>query len=470
MRGFQPKTPRKISTTQFPKGYNPWNNRKRIDKDKDLDINPKCIKRLAEGGELLSLNPRTKPGITPTVLRASPAAPTKEAEPVAATGHMLVNLDKLCSLINSAYHQHLIEFPNCQPDFYFPESKGSHVGLGSIASLLCKNCSFDLGPMPLFKRVDLDKSKFSRGHAEQNVRLAAWHMTHNSTYKATCEVASYLDLPTITEQGLKAIVEKLQGPIMDIGKETLAENIKKLKDLKEVMNISDIPIAIDSAYNNPPKGRSFQANGTQSTTVATELLTEKKLVLALVSYSQICTCQKAGVSGPCKPNCPANILPGSNIGLQEGAASLECINSIEDSGLRIGKAVTDGSHQLRKICPEHITQNRCSVHNTRSLKRQLYNATASINDSSLKSQISDDITDRCKRELTMGREQFSNDADFLTHMGDVQGTIMNCVQGDHSSCKHHLLSCQAIKGSDQKEWSFNADDITKLQQAVDNKV
>ena len=471
MRGFQPTTPRKLQSSLFPKGYNSWEFRQRVKDEGEETTNAKCVKRIPKEGDLLSLNPKTKPGITPTVLRPSQDTPldADTSETVKATGHMLVNSDKLCILMNSAYSEHLTNYPECKPDFYFPETKSSHVGIGPIVNVHCKNCSFELGQMPLFKRVDLDQSNLSRGHAEQNVRLAVWHILHNSTYEATCDIAWMFDVQTITEQGLKLIVAKLQGPLMDLGKETLMENIGKLKDLIEVMNIPDIPIAIDSAYNNPPKGRSFQANGTQSTTVATELLTEKKLVLSLVSYSQICTCRKTDESGPCTSSCPANILPGSNIGMHEGNASLECINSIEDSGLPIGKAVMDGSHQLRKICPEHIIQNSCAVHNTRSLKRGIYSATTSIKDSSIKSQISEEITKRCKQELTMGREKFSDDSKFLSHMGEVQGGIIDCVQGNHSSCKN-MLSCQAIKGRPQKDWSFNKEDITKLQQAVDKRV
>ena len=176
----------------------------------------------------------------------------------------------------------------------------------------------------------------------------------------------WIFLAGISEKSLGNLVRKLKAPIRELGEETLKANCDLIKNVATLIDQPTIAVATDTCYNNPSKGQFYSLNGTQCTTPMCELLTEKKLTLALNSLSQICTCPSRKLSEPC--HCAANVEPGRPISCQEGGAARENVLKIEGHGLVIGEVVCDGTHQVMSLLKDKTTKKQeCNVHRNRGV-------------------------------------------------------------------------------------------------------
>ena len=344
-------------------------------------------------------------------------------------------------------------------------------------AVACRRCSFTTDKTAMFSRVRAENGK--KGHAEPNLCLGAWHLTHDSSFKGTKEIPTFLKMPTITESSLATIIQELKVPMAELGRETLDDNCSKISRLMEALNVEQLTVSTDTCYNNPAKGRCFQQNGTQSCSPMHEFLTEKKLTLSIQSLNQHCTCK-----GQCKgykKGCPANVPVGETVGTCEGHVAKLNIESIESKGIPIGSVVSDGTHQVLKFFDGRIHKVECAVHKARALRRKVYSLTLSddcTNCGDLINKLSVDVTDRCKREFTLCRKKYpENDSKFFAFIERVRTSLIDCIGGDHSSCRKNLLSCafaHCASGDEAKsrqlEYKLNKKDKKELQVAIDVKL
>ena len=414
-------------------------------------------------------------GLTATALRPMPARHTESPpqtscqEPLEATGHRIINVETLIDFFNETIEEHNHVSPECKAKLFFPAKEEVFQGMSSSIAVSCHKCSFRKKPYALFRRVKLDGGQ--RGHSEVNVRAAAYHITHPGSYQDTIEFPVYMDTPTITECGLSRIVGKVKGPMLQLGLDTMADNCRKAAEITKLLNVNSIPVGTDTAYNNPPKGRGFQTNGTQSTTPMHEMLTRKQLVLSLESYSQICTC--ANKNEPCRESCPANIPRGYCLGSFEGQASQNNLQKIKTAGLVVGTIVADNSHQIMAHRKDpSIKKEECIVHMSRAQERKVFSLKFAIaKNPKVCKKLSRNIVERCKSEMTMARRHFANNVEYIKHMAKVCKGLVPCMRGDHGQCKNVLFTCRKGKRLDaQLEWNMLEPDAGKLQEALNYKL
>ena len=415
-------------------------------------------------------------GLTATILRPLPAPALSESpqkpntNQEEATGHRIINVETLIEFINDTNDEHHLKTPGCRSKLFFPAKMEVFLGMSSSMAIWCTKCQFKKEPYALYRRLKLDDNS-QRGHSEINVRMAAYHTTHPGSYQDSIEFGVYMDTPTITECGLSRIVNKVKEPMLQLGLDTMADNCRKTAEITKFLNVKGIPVGTDTAYNNPPKGRGFQQNGTQSTTPMHEMLTRKQLVLSLESYSQICTCVK-NRNEQCKESCPANIPKGYCLGSFEKQASIKNLDKIKSAGINVDTIVADGTHQIMSHKDESIKREECIVHRSRGQKRKIFSLKLAIaKNTKVCTKLSNNVVERCKAEMTIARRKFIDNAAYIKHMAEVCKGLVPCMRGDHAKCKNTLFTCrkgQRLTG--QLEWSMLAADASKLQEAIDYKL
>ena len=479
--------------TQFQPGHHGYKYKSNA-ANKENILPQKTYSRLPAKGPLLSLQPCCKPQETPTVLRPVHTRDLQEDQPLeeyaSATGtdesygYRILSLKPLMNLFSQAYISHLNQSPRCKPTFIIPQFTETHQGLGTSFGVRCSKCNYVSEVSRMYDKIDVSHSKYSHGgSAEPNVRLAAWHITHGSSYSDTLSILSFLDIPSISENGLAGIVKNLNQPLTDLGNETLCQNRSKIKQLMKLMNAPALTVATDTAYNNPCKGRAFQQNGTQSCTPMQELLTKKKLTLSINSLSQACTCGYKYVSRPCLDTCPANVATGDNVGSLESKAAVDNITTIQNDGIPIESIVADGTHQVASKLSKEIKKLECAVHLSRAARRVVYKVAPYLSKDCCSGPaqtkaLANDLVNRCKVELTLARKQFSEDTKFFIHMKKARSCIIRCLSGEHTDCTRMLLGCcytglrttRYRRRSQQKQWIINQKDAELMQQVVDNKL
>ena len=419
-------------------------------------------------------------GLTPSVLRPKDAKKCSISHEIyTPTSYRVVKLDSLGKLVTEVVNGHRHTSPDCTAEIIFPEHLETTLGLATSFGVRCLHCKYKLEATPLYSRISVGGTS-QRGHAELNVRLAAWHITHGVSLQATVEIAAFLDIPILSESGLRNLIEKVKGPLMDAGLETLHDNRKLIGNLLKIMNETELHVATDSAYNNPAKGRAFQANGSQCTSPMTELLTKKQLVVSLVSLSQQCTCQKGMLDdSECKPTCPANVPLGENLGSYEAESCKTNLKNLEADGLKVTCINADGSNIIMSRVDKGILKEECTVHVSRAQRRKAYAIEFFyIRNSAEKNRVSHDIVDICKREMVLGRRKYCHsDKLYIQHMEKARLAVVSCLQGKHSKCKGTVLSCTkwrclsfGRKKTNEKGWKFSKGDIEKVQEVVDYKL
>ena len=419
------------------------------------------LKRLSEDNDILLVKPKQPKYQTVTILR--PAANPNKASTSTRTsitsnssssssssssstdwcsGNRIINLDCLSQLLNKVFQDHMICSSSCiNPNFQFPKEKEKLQGLGSSLCVTCTNCSYLSKCTPLYKHVKIEGGRTS-GAAEPNVGLAAWHLATSSSFNDTRLLSAYLDCPSISENGLMSLVGKVQNKMADLGIETMEKNCELIKNVLDVMGKDKVVVATDTLYNNPSKGQFFQQNGTQSSSPMCEMITERNLTLSMNSLSQICTCVKRHSSDPCKAGCGCNLDAGLNVGSQEGAAARDNILQIEKSGLKVGKIVCDGTHQIMaSLQDKDIKKQECTVHRSRGTRRKVYNVSLQLSKECHnqsphhKRLLADDIAHRCQAELTSAKNKFEeNEEKIIQYLEKRRQVVLECMSSNHIGC------------------------------------
>ena len=459
---------------QHLEGNSPQNSQKR------------CYRRLTKGDKIDRLKPITKFNETATVLRPLDARGLVDNQPDHTTNecdvYRLVHVGKTSDLIGKACALHIKLHPLCPSDLFLSVDNEKKNGFATAMPVHCRLCNFKTDSMELYRRVSYKKnSSKCVGHAEPNIRLAAWHLASNITLESVFELPLYLNASPICQKTLQRHVNLIAPSMVELGKKTIQENRNTLKEVLEVTNnTGGIVVAVDSAYNNPPKGRAFQQNGTQSCTPMVEKMTQKQLVVGLKSLSQICSCERRYKGLKCSSNCSANVASDKNLSSMEGDMAMECISELKADGLHVKAAIADCSNTIsKKLGAAGVEHRECAVHITRATRRKMYNTAQNLSKKCKEScgeinAMTIDIVNRVQSEFTLGRRQFPNDDRFLKHMEGVQSALVHCLGGEHNACHSKLLACSFTKAKKyhhlQKEYKFTAKDRREVQKVIDHKI
>lgn len=419
------------------------------------------------------------PGTKATILRplSSVSADVDETSPE-SRGHRIVSVQRLCTFLTAIVNQHNRISPRCRnANITLPDNLEKFQGLGTTMVAVCTNCHYISSEHCLHEKIRYQQK--GRPACELNVRLAAWHSTHETSFDTTRELTTYLDIPSISQKNLNLLVKRVSVTMEDVGTNQMEVNCDIIKKLGE--HVGTVNVETDTAYNNPNKGQFFQGRGTQSVSPMSEIVTKNKLTLAIETFSQICTCQKRP-SEACRPECPSNIAQGTALNALESTAAVSNILKLKKKGMVIGDVVADGNQAVRSSLQKiGVNTQDCTVHRSRGTRRQVFKCMEKLSSASFRTAYSkrilaDAIQQRAQQELTLAKHKFSSrESAFKQQCERARGCILKCLAGDHSSCGFGSLACkgpfkrrQQLNG--QRQFNLSEADINILQPAVDYKL
>ena len=246
-------------------------------------------------------------------------------------------------------------------------------------------------------------------------------------------------------------------------KEDMDRQCKQLQMLNQAIGNEDthpIPAEADATYNNKLfsgiGNTPFQA-GTQATMLVAENLTKNKKIIAVGTYSKLCSCSGEDHG----EDCTANLEPDSSIG-NEGEYLRDTIHQINERGLQVGELTIDGDSSSRQAAAsikqpkgEVIVPKYCTRHLTRTLERKTRSAEFSNKmfpgrtkelRIAAHNRFTYDLGDRVSAEYDSAYKALKGSVDQLNAvLPNVCEAIIDCYRGDCRLCEAHSYVCRPDK-------------------------
>ena len=421
----------------------------------------------------------------PSILR--PAGNQKEESyhdqiPRYVEGNRVVHMPTLMDNFGNVYSEHLHASPKCrQPKFALPSEEEVVQGLGCYFVIECSVCAFRSVQYRFFNVLSDPEGTRGRPRAEINVLSGAFLVNSDISSNSFIKLFASLNIPPPSERSLITNSNYACHPIATAGQNQLHCNRVALQKILAHQENSGATLAMDVAYNNPPKGRCMSQPATQATAPVIEYNTERQMVVDMQTFTQVC----ATGNVVCNHNCGyVNYPQGQSMSDVERRATEAIPAVMGKDNIAIAHVLSDGSTQIKSALVEHhIEKLECNLHVSRGQERLffkkawspefLYDAPKNQH-SDFKKKISTAIRRRCTLELHRYRQRYPvNDRKFFHRVEKARKTIVPCLTGDHSNCGKNSIVCKAkrrFRIPGLPPLVVNDTDRNNLQEVVDYKL
>ena len=436
--------------------------------------------------ELFQLAVNPDEVVLPSVLR--PKHSTKTSIPTARveniTGNRIFNIPKLENAINSFLSIHYVVTPKCNPQIHFAPEGEVCRGLCLQEQIMCTRCNFTADREKLYEEVDEKVKRRGPRTGKLNLQLQIALSKLPIKNAGAQFLFAALDIPPPSKAAMQQLAnytadscQNINVKEMEISRSTVRQ-ILQLKGNDVQPGVAEpIPVQLDTAYNNPVRGRTFSQPGTQAVCPMVENVTNKRMVIGLQIASKMCQkCEHLRLKGEGTKLhagvCTANFCEGDPIGNSERMLSREVTREVlsseplkpsiicTDNDGKSFQGVLDGLREM-KINSENVEKQDCTVHNARGQRRKVMNTEFSNAMLSsmrttpgrplecVKRSLAHAITQRCTGELLAARKNIPEDQ-TVSHLNNTANNILRCFTGDHKQCKESSLVCLAAKKRNYK--------------------
>ena len=379
-------------------------------------------------------------------------------------GNRIINMDAMSEALYRFNLEHENANPKCIPYPYWPSNYETQWGLGIGVKIGCKLCGFICQKdSKLYEEI----LSFKQGQSMAKLNLqSVLHVFKSSVaYNDIALIFASIDCNYLSERHFYRIVNKIAPLVTELGQNAIKNNRSIIKvvaahnpSLLGGNGMALIPSETDTLFNNPPKGRVYSSPGTQSVTPTMEKVTNRKLIISISPYNQLCS----------KHN---NLCDHTQCGLNYSAD--ETIDSTErKSAKRNYEEMFEDNIQVKRLCHDGITGSRhlagmrdasekygveppnsspCTAHLKRNttkqmakvrLSEQALNGCPRVSQIKYKNAIAHHFANRASWEVTLAFKKFGHDGNiFVAHNLNSKTSIVPCSMGHHDLCKKYSLVC-----------------------------
>ncbi|XP_072019593.1 uncharacterized protein [Amphiura filiformis] len=214
--------------------------------------------------------------------------------------------------------------------------------------------------------------KCGRKPAKLNLQLQVALSKQPISNEGMRQVLLSCDINAPCTSSMQKTSNKVMDSFVGVTQDQLKENrimVNQIMVMRHGKKV-DVIAQTDTAYNNPPKGRSFYQPGTQAW--APVFCSEpglERVVLAFETKSKLCSCVGDNHLKECQNNFPMEEAMGN----AEHMLGKACAKDLETS-IGVRELISDGdSHAFKgfqEIMP-NTTQGNCTFHLTKTISRNI---------------------------------------------------------------------------------------------------
>jgi hypothetical protein len=379
--------------------------------------------------------------------------------------YMIVHRGNTLDLFNQAFRDHTNVSPTCHGNLEWNDRTSERRGICWFIGLMCPRCKFTTSKHKLYKEVQT--SDRGRKAAAPNVSIQIGMARHGIGPTGIADIITSINMAPPSVSGLHRTACKVADMVIEENERDMTNIVEHLKDINELQGLPrDNPInaEADGTYNNrigSGAGLKISQPGTQATYLMCEQKTNKKYIISVKCYSNICTCPRKR-NGQHNTTCVKNLADGTPIG-NEGKYLQDSISDLNNKGLTLKHIIMDGDSNANFVA-EGIYQGnndvglevqRCTTHLTRALGKKIKSAIFSDGmfpgdtkkeRTKQQSRFSRDIEDRCQAECNAAHNMYGADVDKKKNkLSYIPDTVIKCYSGDCTDCKRYSFVCNGGK-------------------------
>ncbi len=492
------RVPRRLRRIGFQKGQHKgqyiWNDTDSLWTDKDGKHKREHITRVEEddyceiymatsGGNQLS-----GPGGKTDYTTLRPKATVNYLDQYSKSGannneYLIMHKEKTADLWNNSYKCHHKEHPLCKGSLVYNETGCKKWGTVWKIQLKCTNCSFVSGQEKLYNEVQ--QNTRGRKAADINVRLALGTSTQGIGPSGTRHILSSMNIQPPAASSMQNTANKVSEQVVKANKKDMKMIRNRLKDKNEMLGRPRCVIDAegDGRYNNSWAsgwGRTPTQPATQCSYIMCENVTPSKKIVAVGTWSRLCTCDVGPANGPHTQYCPADMASNAVMG-NEALYLSECLGELNEDDITVEYLTIDGDAKCRKVVqmlsqPDPTVELRvlyCSKHLNRILQKAINNATFSgymfvgrtkADRQLVQKLFSHDVQQRLQAEMETAIKLNYDVYRLINFASYLYDCVYYCYQGNCRECRQHSLVC-----TDEKVWHqpmLKTSDICNQSNAV----
>ncbi len=403
----------------------------------------------------------------PTLLRPQGGQPKSSQslqDSFSISGNRVLNMQKLSDSLAAFNIQHAAASRDCIPHPVWPAASELKWGLAVEVKICCIKCKFESATH--FKMFDvMGKGGKGRKGAKVNTQLVIGTFKTCVGYDTLKLIFSTIDCTFMTRSVYFDITNSLASTITEVAKDSIDSNIEKIKKIAEhntALQSGDgfytIPVQTDTCFNN----RGINGpTGTQAVTPCMENITNEKLLISMLPYSQLCSKNFKDCN---HESCGLNYSRNNTINSVERKSGEETYRNLHEKGILVKRLCHDGfsssSHLagMRDACESLHTpvpeSSPCASHMKRNNVKQIHRLNLSEQclsecprDQIKKklSTIGHGFARRIALEIKLAAEQHKTDTDaFIEQCRKARRSILPCAKNDHTFCKTNSLVCDGV--------------------------
>lgn len=427
---------------------------------------------------------------------ASRPAPTEEDN---RDTYIVLHKGKLCDLWNKSFRDHREFNSDCTGDLLFNDEQCSKWGMVWEMALRCNKCHFQGEKQKIYDEVF--DGKPGRKSATINLGLQVGLSKQGVSNTGLREVLASANIVPPCGSSLQKAANKVGKKIVKANNQDLQVIREELKTMNEAIGRAadhPIPVEADATYNNRLSsgvGNTPFQPGTQATMIVAENLTPKKKIIAVKTYSKLCSCRRPEPTSPHRADCTANLPEDSSIG-NEGQYLVDSIQSINDAGLQVGDLTLDGDSSSRasaaaidqpggaaistKYCTRHLTRVMERHLSKTSFSPKMFPGRSKSDKDQSKTRFCFDVGDRVNAEFNACYAELGHDLGSMQdRLDDITDAIVDCYRGNCGRCTAYSYVCSEdnhwfrsyidVNPSLKVRRAFiqpSNEDIAKLRQAI----
>lgn len=367
---------------------------------------------------------------------------------------------------NQSFRRHLGENPYCNGDLQWDTNKEEQRGFVWRAQLCCDKCQFVSGKYKLYTEISSTKRGPKAAGINYGMQVGLSQVPLGPAGLRKIFLSG--NIPAPSEKGM-------QNAANSVGEQIEKTNKADMKNIRQEIKVinkmhghptNELDLEGDGCYNNPifsgVNKTPFQP-ATQSCYVIVENMTDKKLVINLITKNKLCSHGKDHSeenlnAKNCK--CRQNLKMVDNIGNEEKSAK-EGLETLYSEGFEIRHMTTDpdtSAHRAAEdladehnttVSPLHLLDTRHFAENQRRyIKRNenilnLMPARTKAKKEKLRNKFSTDLSHRCQAEYESALSRCGSDFyAFKRSISHVVDAVVLCYQGNHILCRTQSFVCE----------------------------
>ena len=378
---------------------------------------------------------------------------------------------------NQSFRKHLHQNSNCTGDLQWDTYKEEQRGFVWRVCLSCDKCQFVSDKYKLYTEIPSTKRGPKAAAINYGMQVGLSQVSMGSAGLRKIFLSG--NIPAPSTKGMQNSANKVSEKLEMTNKTDMRKIRQELKEVNKMRGhpMNEIDVEGDACYNNPifsgVNKTPFQP-ATQSCYVLVENMTDKKLVVNLITKNKLCSHGKDH-SGEninrknCK--CTQNLQMVENIGNEEESAK-EGLKTLYAEGFEIRHITTDPDtsayraaddlayENKSEISPQHLIDTRHFSENQRrhikkneNILKIMPGATKGVKDK-LHSRFATDLSQRCHAEYESALSKCNGDYfRFKRSISHAVDAVVLCYQGNHFLCRTQSFVC---KGQLKNNWMKNS--------------